>query len=119
VTIRPSAPVTSLLAEDADIEDLFPVPFYVELVKGVATMIPEKGIYAAIKEEGLPPTDEEPRITKRIDRALDGYGQARLDHLPPAVYFERHQNELLGSLGEDTLKRAAELFERLNNQLTS
>jgi predicted ATP-dependent endonuclease of OLD family len=108
-----------LEAEDADIEDLFTVAFYLKLVQGVATEDPARGIYAAINEGNLAPQEDVPRITKRIDAALKGFQHDALDHLPPALYFERHQEELLEALDEETLDRAARLFERVNAQLTA
>ena len=106
-------------ADDADIEDLFTVAFYLKLVQGVATEDPARGIYAAINEGNLAPQEDVPRITKRIDAALNGFQHDALDHLPPALYFERHQEELLEALDEETLDRAARLFERVNAQLTA
>jgi len=104
--------------DDADIEDLFAVGFYLDLVHGVPEEHPSKGIYAAIKEDILPSADDEPRITKRIDTALKNYGQERLDHVPPALYFERHQEELLDRLDAATVTRAEKMFKRLNELLT-
>lgn len=103
--------------EDADIEDLFAVEFYLKLVQGVATETPQKGIYATINQSNLAPMHEVARITKRIDAALKGFDHEPLDHLPPAVYFERHQDEMLDALDEQTLTRAEKLFKRLNGQL--
>lgn len=105
--------------EDADMEDLFAVPFYLDLVHGVPEEHPAKGIYAAVKEDSLPPVEDQSRITKRIDAALANFSQPRLDHLPPALYFERHQDELLDQLDGDTIDRAEELFKRINGLLTS
>lgn len=106
-------------ADDADIEDLFTVDFYLDLVQKVATELPAKAIYAAVNASNIAPVEETPRITKRIDAALRDFGQETLDHLPPALYFERHQRELLDALDKDTLERANRLFERVNAQLTS
>jgi len=106
-------------ATDADIEDIFAVDFYLGLVQAVATANPTKGIYAAINVGNIAPAEETPRITKRIDAALRSFGQEKLDHLPPALYFERHQDDLLETLEEGTLERANKLFERVNAQLTS
>jgi hypothetical protein len=67
---------------------------------------------------GAAPAEKTPRITKRIDAALRSFDQEKLDHLPPALYFERHQDDLLETLDESTLERANKLFERVNSQLT-
>lgn len=49
---------------------------------------------------------------------LAGFNQAdELDHLAPALYFERHQ-ALLDEVDAETIERAARLFERLNGQLS-
>lgn len=37
--------------------------------------------------------------------------------LPPALYFERHQNELLPKVDADTIEHAAALFAAANSQL--
>jgi hypothetical protein len=106
--------------EDADIEDLFGIDFYLRLVHGVPEEHPTKGIYAAIKADGLPPAEDQPRITKRIDAALANFQQQdRLDHVPPALYFERHQGELLDALDNDTIGRSEKLFARINDLLTA
>lgn len=62
-------------------------------------------------------TREEPRITRRIDTVLEGFNQERLDHLPPALHFERHQSDLLPDVDAETVQWAAELFAAANKQL--
>jgi hypothetical protein len=74
---------------------------YLRLVQGVGREDGQRAFYALVQ------ADDEPRITRRIDKLLDTYGQPRLDHLPPALYFERHQSELLADLDQGTLERAA------------
>lgn len=104
--------------DGADIEDLMSVAFYLELVRGVGGEDPNRAIYGVVQEDRLPPADDEPRIVKRIDAVFETFGnQGRLDHLPPALYFERHQADLVGKVDADTIKRATKLFERINKQL--
>jgi hypothetical protein len=104
-------------ADQADIEDLMSDGFYVSLVQGVGADDPNRAIYGVVKVDQLPDKADEPRITRRIDRVLEGFNQDRLDHLPPALYFERHQTDLLDEVDTDTIERAAALFERINAQL--
>ncbi|HVX21282.1 MAG TPA: AAA family ATPase [Acidimicrobiales bacterium] len=105
--------------ELADIEDLMSEAFYLRLVQGVGGEDSARAIYGVIQQDRLPDATEEPRITKRIDAVLEGFGQGRLDHLPPALYFERHQSELLPELDTETIQRAAKLFGAANSQLRS
>jgi hypothetical protein len=104
-------------APAADIEDLMSEELYLRLVQGVGGEDGQRAFYALVQADRLPPGDDEPRITRRIDKLLDTYGQPRLDHLPPALYFERHQAELLADVDQGTLERAEALFARMNDQL--
>jgi hypothetical protein len=71
---------------------------------------------ALVTKEGL--TDPDPRIVRKIDALLATLDQPRLDHLPPARYFESHQDEFLNKITKTTSTRFAELFERINGLLT-
>jgi AAA ATPase domain len=101
--------------DEADIEDLFDVAFYIELVQGAGA---EGGnpMTALVREDAL--STDDARITRRIDALLKGLGQPRLDHVPPARFFEAHQEELLGKLDKAVVDRFVELFVRVNDQLT-
>jgi hypothetical protein len=103
--------------DQADIEDIMSEDFYVQLVQGVGAEDPSRAIYGAVRVDQLPDKSDEPRITRRIDYVLEGFNQPRLDHLPPALYFERHQGQLLEQVDSETINRAAALFERLNSLL--
>ena len=50
-------------------------------------------------------------------KARNGDG-AHLNHYAPAAYFLTEQATLLPLLDEDTLARAAQMFERVNECLT-
>lgn len=71
----------------------------------------------------VPEEQRQVRITARIDawlRAMNQQGDnARLDHMPPARYFEQHQDDLLGRLDSSTIKRATRLFADINALLTA
>lgn len=104
-------------SEQADMEDLMSADFYLRLVQGVGGEDAARAIYGAVQEDRLPSADDEPRITRRIDAVLAGFSQDRLDHLPPALYFERHQEELLREIDDETVDRAVALFTAANGQL--
>lgn len=101
--------------ETADIEDLFDPGFYVQLVQGAGKQL-NIAQMALVTKEAL--TDADPRIVRKIDALLKNLDQPRLDHLPPARYFESHQEELLAKIPKATSARFAKLFERINGQLT-
>ncbi|MEJ7783300.1 MAG: AAA family ATPase [Solirubrobacteraceae bacterium] len=102
--------------DQADIEDLFDPTFYVQMVQGAGqdSKIPQM---ALVTKDAL--TDEDPRIVRKIDALLSTLDQKRLDHLPPARYFESHQDELLDKIPKATSARFGKLFERINGQLTA
>lgn len=102
-------------AAASDIEDMFDLSFYVDLVRGVGAenQIAQMGL---VTKEAL--IADDPRVTRKIDALLEPLGLGRLDHMPPALYFERHQKNLLPKLNKRTLDRFEKLFERVNAQLT-
>lgn len=102
---------------DGDIEDIMASSFYVKLVQGVGSEDASRAIYGVVQDNLLPDASDEPRITRRIDSVLEGFNQDRLDHLPPALYFERHQGDLLAEIDDETIARASSLFEKVNSQL--
>ncbi len=101
--------------DKADIEDLFDPAFYVRIVQGAGqeSKIPQMVL---VTKDAL--TDDDPRILRKIDALLATLDQQQLDHLPPARYFESHQDELLSKIPKATSTRFAKLFERVNAQLT-
>lgn len=104
-------------ADEADMEDVMSPGFYLELVQGVGREDGGRAIYNAVTAERLPAMDVEQRITRRIDAVLGEFNQDRLDHLPPALYFERHREDLLPKVDNETIDRAAMLFLAANQQL--
>jgi hypothetical protein len=103
--------------ERADMEDMMSAEFYLRLVQGVGGEDSTRAIYGVVQQDKLPAITDEPRITRRVDTVLEGFNQERLDHLPPALYFERHQADLLPDVDAETIQRAAELFAAANKQL--
>jgi energy-coupling factor transporter ATP-binding protein EcfA2 len=104
-------------ADLADMEDVMSPDFYLQLVQGVGKEDSNRAIYGLVSADLLPDVAEEPRITRRIDTVLTGFNQDRLDHLPPALYFERHRDELLSKVDDRTVEQAAKLFAAANSQL--
>lgn len=84
---------------EADIEDLFGVDFYLDLLtrSGVASVTRDQ-----LKTQG--------RILKRIE-AVTG---ASFDHYQPARYLLEHQGELLKTIDNGTVDRFELLFRRTN-----
>lgn len=110
--------VSDIVGTDkADIEDIMGPDFYLGLVQGVGSEDSNRAIYGAVQQGRLPDATDEARITRRIDSVLEGFNQDRLDHLPPALYFERHQHDLLPDIDDEAIQRAARLFTAVNDQL--
>lgn len=88
---------------EADIEDLFEVDFYLELLKlsGVCEF----------KESDLTTRG---RTLKRVETVLG----KRFDHYLPARYFLEHQVELLPKVSLETLDRFEALFTKANRMLS-
>jgi len=100
-------------SKDADIEDLFDVDFYLKLVNGAYAGDLKKPLTAKqLKVKGG-------RVTRRIDQhfADNHIANNKLNHYRPAAYLLREQVALLSELDEDTIQRAATMFERLNDLL--
>lgn len=97
-------------AKNADIEDLFDVRFYLQLVNAAfKDTLPKK-----LTATALPPGD---RIAKRIEAHFTSEDLGHFSHLRPATLLLRQKSELLDKLPETTLDRAAQLFERINTTL--
>ena len=95
-------PLTEITGSiEADVEDLFGVGFYLNLLR-------ESGV-AQVEESELPPG---PRLLKRLDQHM-----GRFDHYRPAVHLQREQGVLLPGLGADALDRFESLFEKVNGAL--
>jgi hypothetical protein len=84
---------------EADVEDLFDVGFYLELLKlsGVGQL----------KELDL---TTKGRVLKRVEVILG----KRFDHYQPARYLLEHQGELLAKISPEALDRFEALFAKAN-----
>ena len=100
--------------KEADIEDLFAPAFYCAIVSGA---------YAKDLPEALKPADLKsrlPRITARVDQYFKNHNIAHgtFSRYRPAAYFLCEQQSILPTLNAATLKRVADMFERINSCLT-
>jgi hypothetical protein len=95
-------PLTEITGtKSADIEDVFDIPFYLQLLKASST--------ATVPSTKLPKGD---RIVKRVEAYLGrGY-----DHHRPARYLLEHP-ELLSSIDNSALERWQRLIEEINARL--
>lgn len=95
---------------DADIEDLFEIEFYLDLVnKAYVNQLPAP----------LTPTDlntNDPRIVRQVEAYFRQHNIAggKLNHYKPAAALLREQTTLVPTLGSTTLGRAERLFIRIN-----
>jgi hypothetical protein len=99
--------------KEADIEDLFAPAFYCAIVSGA---------YAKDLPGTLKPSDLKsrlPRITARVDQYFKNHDIAcgAFSRYRSAAYFLCEQQAFLPALNTATLKRAAQMFERINNCL--
>jgi energy-coupling factor transporter ATP-binding protein EcfA2 len=99
--------------KEADIEDLFPPDFYCAIVSGA---------YVKDLPEPLKPADLKsrlPRITARMDQYFKNHDIAcgAFSRYQPAAYFLYEQQSIMPTLNTATLKRAANMFERINGCL--
>lgn len=88
--------------KEADIEDLFDIDFYLDLLKDSGT--------ATVEKAKLPPG---PRIVKRVEEFLG----IPYDHYSPARYFLENQVKLLPRVDDATQERFEKLFTELNKLL--
>jgi hypothetical protein len=73
-------------------------------VRAVGAEDPQRAIYAVVQPTGSRAAAEPPS-TRRIDTLRAGFNQPR--RLLRALYFERHQAELLNAVGRDQFARTA------------
>ena len=98
-------PLTEITGgREADIEDLFEMDFYLDLLK-------RSGV-ADLAEASLP---SHARIVVRVEEALG----RPYDHYQPAACLLREQAELLPKISAATLDRFETLFRRVNMTLSS
>jgi energy-coupling factor transporter ATP-binding protein EcfA2 len=99
--------------DEADIEDLFPIDFYVELVKAAGA-----GTAASILTTETVAQQGAVRITKRVEAAIEAaIPGMSVSHQTPAEYFHRMQDDYIDQVPEETLDRVAALFEKVNAAL--
>lgn len=100
--------------KDADIEDLFGVAFYLELVNQAY----ESALKKPIKLSDLPPGG---RIVKRIEQHINDHAllgsDRRFNHYKPAVFLQRELSTLGAKVPKEAIAAFAAVFERLNELL--
>lgn len=98
---------------EADIEDMFDIGFYLELVNKEY----KDQLAAPVTEAALP---QHPRIVERLDQyfAANPLKSGTFNHYRPARYFAEHIAELEPKLSAATLTRFEEAFKSLNALLT-
>jgi hypothetical protein len=96
-------PIAQIIgSKQADIEDMFDEPWYLDLVNSSGA--------ASVNASKLCPGD---RIVARIEAVTGSY-----DHYRPAAHLLREQETLLPQLSDDVLDRFETLFEQINSRLT-
>jgi predicted ATP-dependent endonuclease of OLD family len=97
--------------DEADIEDMFDVPFYLKLVNG------EYASDLSKKPKEADVASGNPRILVRLDQFFGTNplkGTARFNHFRPARYFVENFATLRKSISAETLDRFEGAFKRLN-----
>jgi len=98
---------------EADIEDMFDVPFYLELVNREY----KAELAKPIVESDL---SSHPRVLVRIEKFLEANPLktgARFNHYRPSRYFAEHADDLAAQLSSQTLQRFEDAFVELNKLL--
>lgn len=95
---------------EADIEDMFDVPFYLELVNSeYKTELPKP-----IIESDLPP---HPRVLVRLEKFFEANplkSGAHFNHYRPARFFADHTDDLAAKLSQSSFQRFEDAFKTLN-----
>lgn len=99
---------------EADVEDMFEVPFYLKLVSGEYKTSLDK----ELKEKDL--KSRSPRVVVRLDQHFSenplGSG-AKFNHYRPARYFAENSEKLKKAISAGTLDRFEKAFKQLNSLL--
>ena len=98
---------------EADVEDMFDVPFYLELLNAEY----KTALTKPITESDLPP---HPRVLVRLEKFFEGSplkNGARFNHYRPARYFAENAADLAASLSPNALQRFEDAFKVLNQLL--
>lgn len=98
---------------DADIEDIFNPEFFINLVNKTY----DDKLSAELKLEDL--SSENPRIARRLEEYFktNDINEGRFHHNAPANLLLREHADLILLLDDGTIKRANELFDRINARL--
>lgn len=100
---------------EADVEDMFEVPFYLKLVSGEY----KKSLDKDLKVKDL--KSRSPRIVVRLEQYFSenplGSG-VKFNHYRPARYFAENSEKLKSAVAADTLDRFEKAFRQLNSLLT-
>ena len=99
--------------KEADIEDMFEVEFYLELVnEEFKSALPTPITKAKLVSRA-------PRILARLETYLEGNPMSKgsFSHYRPARYFHEHATELAGKISEATKDRFEKTFQALNKLL--
>ena len=99
---------------EADIEDMFDMPFYLELVNAEY----KNELTGPIGEAAL--TEKHPRILVRLEKYFETnpLKTGKFNHYRPARYFAEHLAELTPKLSAAALDRFEAAFKALNALLT-
>lgn len=100
---------------DADVEDLFEMGFYLELVNGAHSA----ELPSPIKVADI--TSGNPRTVIRVEehfKAINVAGTGRFNHYRPASYLLSNQAKLIGKINAATLDRAEGLVRKINPLLS-
>lgn len=95
--------------KDADIEDLLPLDFYLELVSGAYSIEPPL-LAGDLKNKS-------PRAVIRVEKAFEEkpIANGHLNHLRPATFLLKEQVSMLPKLGKADLSPVVEMFKRINS----
>lgn len=95
---------------EADIEDMFDVPFYLKLVNAEY----KTGLTKPIVEADLPP---HPRVLVRLEKYFEATPLktgVHFNHYRPARYFSEHADDLAAEISGQSLQRFEDAFKALN-----
>jgi len=98
---------------EADVEDMFDVPFYIELVNSEY----KTELSKTITESDLP---QHPRVLVRLEKYFEGNplkAGAQFNHYRPARFFAEHADNLATKLSPNTLQRFEDAFKTINGLL--
>ncbi|UFX41922.1 ATP-binding protein [Bradyrhizobium sp. 41S5] len=97
-------------ASEADVEDMFGLSFYLQLVNAEFA----KQLSAPIKPAGI--KSKHPRILKRIEDYLESHplSSGKFGHFRPARYFAENVSSLTSSAPKEALDRFEKAFGAIN-----